>query len=179
VANLTFKLARLLALACLTCTLLLSGAVAHAQGYELQPWAKGKPVPQLEGVDLKGRTWKLADLRGKAVLINFWASWCEPCRAEMPSLQTLAEFYGPDKLVVLAVNFKEGVYATQRFVERSKLQLPVLLDPFGETARQWGATAFPTTILIGADGRVRGMVRGEMDWLSPQAAKTVEPLLAR
>ncbi len=145
----------------------------------MQPWAKGKPVPQLEGFDLKGRTWKLADLRGKAVLINFWASWCEPCRAEMPSLQTLAEFYGPDKLVVLAVNFKEGVSAAQRFVERSKLQLPVLLDPFGQTARQWGATAFPTTILIGADGRVRGMVRGEMDWLSPQAAKMVEPLLAR
>ena len=118
-------------------------------------------------------------MRGKAVLINFWASWCEPCRAEMPSLQTLAELYGPDKLVVLAVNFKEGTAAAQRFVARSDLQLPVLLDPFGQTARQWGATAFPTTVLISADGQVRGLVRGEVDWTGAQAARLVEPLFKR
>ena len=178
-AHLAYKIARFLVLAGVTCALLLAGAVAHAQGNEVQPWARGKPVPQLEGVDLKGRTWKLADLRGKAVLINFWASWCEPCRAEMPSLQTLAELYGPDKLVVLAVNFKEGTAAAQRFVQRSDLQLPVLLDPFGQTARQWGATAFPTTVLISADGQVRGLVRGEVDWTGAQAARLVEPLFKR
>jgi thiol-disulfide isomerase/thioredoxin len=178
-AHFAYKIARFLALTGVTCTLLLAGAVAYAQGDEVQPWARGKPVAQLEGVDLKGRAWKLADLRGKAVLINFWASWCEPCRAEMPSLQTMTEFYGPDKLIVLAVNFKESVTTVQRYVQRSNLHLPILLDPFGQIARQWGATAFPTTMLIGADGRVRGMVRGEVDWLSPEAAKMVEPLLAR
>jgi len=152
---------------------------AHAQGYDVRPWAKSKSVPRLEGADLTGQAWRLSDLRGKAVLINFWASWCEPCRAEMPSLQALAERHGPGKLVVLAVNFKEGAGTAQRFVQRANLQLPVLLDPLGQTAKQWGVRAFPTTILISADGRVRGVVRGEVDWLSPQAAKLVEPLLAR
>ena len=152
---------------------------AQAQGYDVQPWAKGKPVPRLESTDLMGQVWRLSDLRGKAVLINFRATWCEPCRAEMPSLQALAERHGPGKLVVLAVNFKEGAGTAQRFVQRANLQLPVLLDPLGQTAQQWGVKTFPTTILIGADGRVRGVVRGEVDWLSPQAVKLVEPLLAR
>ena len=173
------RFARFVAALSVVFAALAASGAARAQGYEVRPWPANKPVPGLEGADLNGQAWRLSSLRGKAVLINFWASWCEPCRAEMPSLQTMAEFYGPDKLVVLAVNFKEGVTTAQRFVQRSKLQLPVLLDPFGQTARQWGATAFPTTILIGADGHVRGMVRGEMDWLSPEAAKMVEPLLAR
>jgi len=179
---LTTKIARFCvaaSLAWVVGVVLAFSPAAQAQGYDVQPWAKGKPVPQLEGTDLTGQVWRLSELRGKAVLINFWASWCEPCRAEMPSLQTLAEFYGSGKLVVLAVNFKEGADTAQRFVQRASLQLPVLLDPLGQAAQQWGARAFPTTILIGADGRVRGVVRGEVDWLSPQAARLVEPLLAR
>ena len=135
-------------------------------------------MPVLTGTDLHGQVWRLPDLRGKAVLINFWASWCEPCRTEMPTLVSLAEFYGPDKLVVLAVNFKESATVVQRYVQRSGMPLPVLLDPEGVMARQWGATAFPTTVLIAADGRVRGVVRGEVDWSGLPAAKLVEPLLA-
>ena len=73
--------------------------------YEVGPWAG--PVSALGLVDTTGKTWQPADLRGRAVLLNFWASWCEPCRAEMPTLQQIADFYGPDKLLVLAINFKE------------------------------------------------------------------------
>jgi thiol-disulfide isomerase/thioredoxin len=158
----------------------LTGASAQSlcgPACEVSPWPG--PLSAFSLIDTSGKTWRLDDLKGRAVLLNFWASWCEPCRAEMPSLQALAERHGPDKLVVLTVNFKEGAGTAQRFVQRANLQLPVLLDPLGQTAKQWGARAFPTTILIGADGRVRGVVRGEVDWLSPQAAKLVEPLLAR
>lgn len=135
-------------------------------------------MPPLHATDLSGQVWRLADLRGKAVLINFWASWCEPCRAEMPSLQALAQQPGRDKLVVLAVNFKESLPTVQRFVQQSSLQLPVILDPQGLIARQWGITVFPSTVLIGTDGRVQSVLRGELDWTSAQATLLLAPLWA-
>jgi len=151
---------------------------AQAQGFELQPWPAKKPIPAFEATDLNGKVWRLSDLKGRAVLINFWASWCEPCRAEMPSLQTLAQRHGPEKLLVLAVNFKEPLPSVQRFVQQSALNLPVFLDPQGLVARQWGVTIFPSTVLLAADGRVQGVLRGELDWAGEQAALRVLPLLA-
>ena len=142
------------------------------------PWPKGKPSPTLAGTDLDGHNWHLRDLRGKAVLINFWASWCAPCQTEMPSLQTLADLYGPDRLVVLAVNLKESEPVVLRYRQRTGITLPILLDPAGALARSWGATVYPTTVLIAADGRVRSLVRGELDWSGQVAASLVEPLLA-
>jgi len=158
---------------------LLASPWVWGQGYEVLPWPDRKPVPVLAGADLQGQVWRLTDLRGKAVLINFWASWCAPCLAEMPSLQSLTQFYGPEKLVVLAVNFKESASTVRQHVQRTQLGLPVLLDPTGAIAQQWGANVFPTTVLVSATGQVRGLVRGEMDWSSLQAAKLIEPLLAR
>ena len=102
----------------------------------MAPWPSRQAVPAVLATDLNGVAWRLADLRGQAVLINFWASWCEPCRAEMPSLQALAQQHGPEQLQVLAVNFKEGAPTVQRFVQQSQLQLPVILDPQGVMARQ-------------------------------------------
>ena len=90
-------------------------APAPATGYNVQTWSARKPVPALQLTDLGGKVWRLAELRGKVVLINFWASWCEPCRAEMPSLQRLADRHTQD-LVVLAVNLKESTQTVQQFV---------------------------------------------------------------
>lgn len=157
--------------------LALLGSGAWAQGFDVQRWNPRVPVPALEARDLRGELWRLTDLRGKAVLINFWASWCEPCRAEMPSLQALAERQGPQKLVVLAVNFKESVPAATQFAQRSGLALPVLLDPQGAIARQWGVRIFPSTVLIDVDGRVRAVVRGGLDWGGTDAAALWQPLL--
>jgi thiol-disulfide isomerase/thioredoxin len=150
----------------------------QAQGYEVRPWPARQSAPALAGSDLQGKVWRLADLRGKAVLINFWASWCAPCQAEMPSLQSLAQFYGPEKLVVLAVNFEESASVVRQHVQRTNFDLPVLLDPTGVMAHQWGANVFPTTVLVAANGQVRGLVRGEVDWSGLPAAKLIEPLLA-
>ena len=150
--------------------------LARAEGYEVTRWPPGLAVPPLQATDLQGKVWRLADLRGRAVLLNFWASWCEPCRAEMPTLQQLAEFYGPEKLVVLAINFKEGARKITQYVQSTGMNLPVLLDTSGEIARQWGASVFPTTILIDAEGRPRQRVRGEVDWSGRAAASLVEPL---
>jgi thiol-disulfide isomerase/thioredoxin len=172
--------------------------IAEAPGFQFKPWPRGKAVPDFAGVDLQGTPWNLKALRGQPVLINFWASWCEPCRAEMPSLQALAEQQGvgqgdikpstgkPNNGIaatnsaphVLAVNFKESSATAQRFVRQTQLRLPVLLDLDGSMAKQWGVSIFPSTVLFGADGKVRGTVVGELDWTSP-AAQPVLRLLSR
>lgn len=157
--------------------LLAQNLSAQAQGFDVQPWPANKPIPVFEATDLNGQVWRASDLRGRAVLINFWASWCEPCRAEMPSLQALAQRHDPEKLLVLAVNFKEPLASVQRFVDKSALSLPVLLDPQGALARQWGVSVFPSTVLLGADGRVHGVLRGELDWTAAQASRLTAPLL--
>lgn len=164
---------------CFACAALLASPAAQAQGYEVQPWPARKAMPTLEASDLNGKVWRLADLRGKVVLINFWASWCEPCRAEMPALQALADFYGPEKLVVLAVNFKESNAKMAQYVRSTGLSLPVLPDPAGDIARRWGVNVFPTTVLIAADGKPRQRIRGELDWTGREAEALLKPLFKR
>lgn len=149
---------------------------AAAQGYQVRAWPAGQGVPEFAARDMSGHLWRLPDLKGRAVVINFWASWCEPCLNEMPSLQTVAELYGPDKLVVLAVNFKQSNPTILNFVQKTALQLPVLPDPQGMLARQWGVKAFPTTVLVAADGKVRAVVQGEVDWTGQPASRLLQGL---
>lgn len=157
------------------------GAVAvpawAQRGYDASPWPAGRAAPPLQALDLQGQNWTLERLRGRAVLLNFWATWCPPCRAEMPSLQQLAEIYGPEQLQVLALNVGEGPRRITQYLQSSGLQLTVLLDPKSEAARAWGATVLPTTLLIDPEGRPRLRVRGEVDWSGRDAQALVEPLL--
>ncbi len=87
-------------------------APARAQ-HVAKPWPAGRAVPPMAGTDLQGKSWDLAALHGRAVLINFWATWCAPCKEEMPTLQTLAELEG-ERLAVLAVNVREPLPRVQR-----------------------------------------------------------------
>lgn len=154
--------------------------VADAQGltgpaYEVSPWSG--PMSAFSLLDTNGKTWSLADLHGRAVLLNFWASWCEPCRAEMPTLQQVADLYGPDKLLVLAINFKEPAARAIQFAKSTGVTMPVLLDSDGRAARQWGVKVFPTTLMLDSRGRPRQRVRGEVDWTSSAAEKLIAGLM--
>lgn len=155
-------------------------AAADTAGHALTPWPTGHKTPPLRALDMQGRTWTLEALRGRVVLMNFWASWCAPCRVEMPTLQTLGGFYG-DAVRVLAINVGEGPRAIARFLQGSALDtdaLTVLLDTEKEAARAWGAaTVLPTTVLIDASGRPRHRVQGELDWSGDRAQALVEALL--
>ena len=148
---------------------------ASAQAYDVGKWAG--PVDFFQLVDTAGKTWRPADFRGRAVLLNFWASWCEPCRAEMPSLQQAGSLQGADKLLVLAINFKEKPASALQFAARSGITLPVLLDVDGQAAQRWGVRVFPTTLTIDRRGRPRHRVRGEMDWTGPAATVLIASLL--
>jgi thiol-disulfide isomerase/thioredoxin len=145
-------------------------------GFEVSKWSMATP-PAFELADITGKTWRLADLKGRAALLNFWASWCEPCRAEMPTLQQVAELYGAEKLVVLAINFKEPAARALQFAKTTGVTLPVLLDIDGKTAARWGVKVFPTTLMIDSRGRARQRVMGEVDWTGAAAEKLIVPLL--
>ena len=153
-------------------------ALPHAvasEAYQVSPWAG--PVDAFQLVDTTGKAWRAADFRGRAVLLNFWASWCEPCRAEMPSLQQAAALHGAGKLLVLAINFKEKPASALQFAERAGITLPVLLDVDGQAARRWDVRIFPTTLTLDRRGRPRHRVRGELDWIGPAAGKLIASLL--
>ena len=140
----------------------------------------GGPTPPLVLADAKGREYDLAAQRGKLVIVNFWATWCEPCRDEMPSLEALQERFGSRSLVVLAVNMEESPAKVGRFLDATLLQndgLTVLYDSFGTVAKRWKARLLPVTFIIGTDGRVRYWLLGEADWMSPDALAKIEPLL--
>ena len=145
----------------------------------IQRWAPGKPTPPLNLTDLDGNTWNLAALQGQVVVLNFWASWCEPCRAEMPSLELLATRHERKGLTVLAVNFKETVPAIKRFLEVSPVSLPILLDRDGDNTAAWTSRMFPSTVLIDRSGIARTTVVGELDWMGAVARDLIEPLLAQ
>ena len=158
--------------------LLGGGAPAQAipaPAYEVSSWAG--PVAGFRLLDTSGKQWTTADFAGRAVLLNFWASWCEPCRAEMPSLQQLADKHGPAKLLVLAINFKELPARAIQFSKTSGVALPVLLDVDGKAAAGWGVRIFPTTLLIDSRGRPRQRVKGEVDWGGSDAEKLVRNLV--
>ncbi|WP_024537108.1 TlpA family protein disulfide reductase [Comamonas badia] len=156
--------------------LLASAPVLSLQAqFRSSPWPAGKARPGLAAQDLQGKTWDLSDLKGRVVLLNFWATWCGPCKEEMPTLQTLAEIEG-DALAVLAIDVAEPVARVRRYLQATGLQLTVLRDPEGDIARAWGATVFPTTVLIDTQGRARQVVLGAVDWTGPEAARWLKTL---
>ena len=152
---------------------LLAGGAA---GQELRPW-KGGATPPLALADIEGKRHSLEGHRGKVLLVNFWATWCEPCTKEMPSMRRLRASLAGRPFEVLAVNLGEGEGRIRRFLEQVPLDFPVLLDADKSVAKSWKARILPASYLVGPDGRIRYSVLGEIDWDGEAARKTVESLL--
>ena len=149
---------------------------AAADPSRFVPWTRPE-TPALGLKDLEGRVRTLADYRGKVVLLNFWATWCEPCRDEMPTMRRLKERLAGQPFEVVAVNYGESPLRVTEFLARERLELAVLLDPNQEAARAWRVRVLPGSFLVGTDGRVRFSVIGEIDWSTDEALKTVQSLL--
>ncbi|MFT3664948.1 TlpA family protein disulfide reductase [Piscinibacter sp.] len=142
-----------------------------------RPWPRGAATPALELPDLDGRAWRLAEQRGRVLALNFWATWCPPCREEMPSLELMAQRHEADGLQVVAVNFKEGAATIRRFMENEAMSLPVLRDADGSAAKACGVRLFPSTVFIGRDGRAAFSVIGAADWTGEPARGWLRALL--
>lgn len=120
----------------------------------------GESAPDFQAQNLDWQTISLSDLRGKPVLLNFWATWCPPCREEMPYLQQIHEEWSGEGLIVLAVNIGESPAAVEEFAQVYNLTLPILLDINGAAAQVYNVTAIPATFFIDRDGIIQKKVVG-------------------
>jgi len=142
----------------------------------LKPWSGGA-TPPLVLSDLEGVKHRLADYRGKVVLVNFWATWCVPCRDEMPSIERLRATLEGKPFVVLAVNLAEPESRIRKFLEAVPVRFPVLLDRDTQASKAWQARLLPVTYIVGPDGAIRYRYVGELDWSGPEARKAILGLL--
>lgn len=153
---------------------LVFACAAHAA--DLKPWTGG-PLPAFALKDLNGASHQLADYRGKVVLVNFWATWCGPCRDEMPSIQDLSGQLKGKPFAVLAINLDEPESRVRKFLAQWNVDLPVLLDPERKVASQWNARILPATFIVGPDGRIRYSVVGELNWGNDIVVSRISELL--
>ena len=163
----------IVAIAALACA-----ARAAAQA-TLEPWSGPPAAPALELRDLDGRPTSLAALRGKVVLVNFWATWCEPCVEEMPSLQRLRDRLGTARFEVLAVNHQEGEPRIRAFLRTVPVEFPIVRDTDGAVAQAWNARVFPATFVVDAQQTVRYAAVGALDWSAPGIEQRIRALLPR
>ena len=127
--------------------------------------------------DLEGQIHRLADLRGRVVVLNYWATWCPPCVDEMPSLQKLHEALDTKGLSVVAVSVDERFEDIEKFVETFELTFTILHDEGMRTARVYQTFKYPETYIIGRDGRVKAKVVGERDWVAPSVIRDLVALV--
>jgi thiol-disulfide isomerase/thioredoxin len=154
----------------------MSLLATSAGAAELKLWQSG-PAPVLALKDLRGRDHRLADYKGRVVLVNFWATWCAPCRDEMPSIQRLKEKLAGRPFAVLAVNLDEPESRIEKFLSEVKLDFPILLDPGRRVAKAWDARILPASYIVGPGGRVRYTIVGEINWDNEHVVARITELL--
>jgi thiol-disulfide isomerase/thioredoxin len=153
-------------------------ATARAEESRLRPWTRGE-APALAGAELSGQKVDLRALRGRVVLVQFWASWCEPCVTELPALAKLRARLAGRPFAVMTVNYGEGTTRARQFLREHALDLPVLLDRDHRAAAAWGVGGLPMSFLVDAEGRVRFSVFGECDWGEGELAEALDRLLGQ
>lgn len=161
----------LVALACLLLPLVAANA-----GGDFSPAKPSAPV-ELRLPDLAGRDMDLAKFRGKVVLVNFWASWCAPCIAEMPGIQRLANEMRGRPFAVIGVNLGEARLRVKTMVRRLGIEFPVLLDMNNDVFNRWGATVLPTTYVLDGKGVIRYLGRGPLEWDGDEVREVLDALL--
>ncbi len=143
----------------------------------LSPW-RGRPAaPAIDLKTLDGAAWSLAALRGKVAIVNFWATWCEPCRDEMPSLLRLREQFAGAPLEVVAINYLDDEQKIREFLKVMPLAMTIVRDGDGKAAGAWRARALPSSYVVDDKGIVRYSVFGSADWTAAPIVAAIRQLV--
>jgi len=157
----------------------LSFGVVWMQSSKYEPLTVGKVAPDFDLPDLGDQQVRLSDFRGKVVFLNFWATWCKPCREEMPSMEVLYKNFERDGLVVLAVSIDR--VTTKKdippFVKGLSLTFPILVDSWGRTDKRYKLIGVPETYIIDQQGVLREKIIGPRDWTLMDNLKVITGLL--
>ena len=138
----------------------------------------GNIAPDFTLTDMQGQQVSLSQFRGKVVIVNFWATWCPPCREEMPSMEKLYRDYQDKGLVMLAVNVDEnGKQAVAKFLQRTPHSFPILLDSENVAQNTYGVFRFPESFIIDRNGVVVEKIIGGRDWMTGSVFKLINFLL--
>jgi peroxiredoxin len=161
--------------------LLLVGKAADAREHLLEAMGMAKVPPKaapdftLPSTD--GQQVSLQQYRGKVVFLNFWATWCIPCREEMPALERLHQTYQTQDLAILSIDLKESADQVKVFFQKHSLSFPALLDQNGSVFRDYLVAGMPTTYLIGRDGTMLARGVGGRDWTRAEALQLIQELI--
>jgi peroxiredoxin len=148
------------------------------QKLNLTAYPRATKPPEFSGHTVDGKTLSLLSLGGKVVLLNFWATWCQECRPEMPIFQRLHREFAPQGLNVIGINAREETPAIQKYAKELGLSFPLVLDAKGEINAAYGIIGLPTTFIIGRDGRAVARGVGPREWSGEQALAIIRALLA-
>lgn len=154
--------------------LVLMVPVTHAG---LKPYTGTTPTPALKLADLQGLSHDLKDYRGKVVLVQFWATYCTPCRKEMPSMNRLQEKLRDVPFSILAVDMGESREEVVKFVEVVKPEFTILMDPDGHSIADWHVFAAPSSFLIDPEGHIRYTLYGGVEWDSAEIVSQIRSLI--
>jgi len=168
----------LLALA-LMALIITQQAVAGESPSTLHPVADRPMAPGFALADIDGAIHRLSDYRGKVVIVNFWATWCPPCREEMPSMQRVWEQIKDDNIVILAINVGEDEDTIFTFTADYPVKFPLLLDLDSRVIQDWPVRGLPTTFVIDPQGRIAYRAIGTRDWEDPALLETLRKLRSK
>jgi peroxiredoxin len=136
-----------------------------------------KMAPDFTLANSDGQQVSLQQYRGQVVFLNFWATWCIPCREEMPALERLHQTYHAQGLAIISIDLKESAEQVKAFFQKHELSFPALLDQSGSVFRDYLVAGMPTTYLIGRDGTLLARGVGGRDWLRAEALQLIKELL--
>ena len=139
--------------------------------------AAGPPAPDFTLKSNSGKNLRLSEMRGQVVLLNFWASWCGPCREEMPLLDELQDMYSKLGFTVLGVNVDKVKSEADRILSKTPVDFPVLYDPEGSVSKLYRVSAMPTTVIIDRDGKLRYLHKGFKSGYEDKYARDIKKLI--